>query len=73
MLAALRWAIEQRDEDTALRLVAALGWYWLMFGLRGDSAPLARATLALGAGERGADRAKAEARAVCALVSLIAA
>ncbi len=70
MLAALRWAIEQRDEDTALRLVAALGWYWLMFGLRGDSASLARAALALGAGERAADRAKAEARAVCALVGM---
>ncbi len=70
MLAALRWAIEQRDEDTALRFVAALGWYWLMFGLRGDSASLARAALALGTGERTADRAKAEARAVCALVGM---
>ncbi len=70
MLAALRWAIERRDEDTALRFVAALGWYWLMFGLRGDSASLARAALALGAGERAADRAKAEARAVCALVGM---
>ncbi len=68
MLAALRWAIERRDEDTALRLVAALGWYWLMFGLRGDSASLARAALALGAGERAADRAKAGG-ARCALWS----
>jgi predicted ATPase len=36
--AALRWAIDERDVDTALRLCAALTWYWWMCGYRQESA-----------------------------------
>jgi predicted ATPase/DNA-binding SARP family transcriptional activator len=30
--AALRWAIDNGDQATALRLVAAMGWFWFMAG-----------------------------------------
>ena len=40
--AALRWAIERRDADTALRFVRALGWYWLLRGQPGEAEALAR-------------------------------
>ena len=68
MNAALRWAIERRDPATALRLGAALAWFWFLCGRRADSASLARAALALDAtGQQRADRAMAEARAICAM------
>ena len=68
MHAALRWAIERRDAGTALRFGAALGWYWYLRGQRADSASLARAALALDAtGQQRADRATAEACAICAM------
>jgi predicted ATPase/DNA-binding SARP family transcriptional activator len=68
MNAALRWAIERSDPDTALRLGAALAWFWYLCGRRADSASLARAALALDTtGQQRADRAMAEARAICAM------
>jgi predicted ATPase/DNA-binding SARP family transcriptional activator len=68
MHAALRWAIERRDGGTALRLGAALAWFWYLCGQRAESASLARAALALDAsGQERADRATAEARAICAM------
>jgi predicted ATPase/DNA-binding SARP family transcriptional activator len=38
--AALRWAVHA-DQTLALRLLAALSWYWWVRGLRGEAAPLA--------------------------------
>ncbi|MEV4111977.1 BTAD domain-containing putative transcriptional regulator [Nonomuraea sp. NPDC049695] len=35
--AALRWAIDERDAETALRLCGALNWYWWMCGYRRES------------------------------------
>ncbi|MEV0196658.1 BTAD domain-containing putative transcriptional regulator [Nonomuraea sp. NPDC050691] len=35
--AALRWAIDERDVETALRLCGALNWYWWMCGYRRES------------------------------------
>ena len=68
MHAALRWAIERRDAGTALRCGAALAWFWYLCGQRADSASLARAALAMDAtGQQAADRAMAEARAICAV------
>jgi len=67
MHAALRWAIEQGDADTALRFGAALTWYWHLCGQRANCAALSRAALALdAAGPRREDRAAVEARALCA-------
>jgi predicted ATPase/DNA-binding SARP family transcriptional activator len=40
LLAALRWAVHA-DQALALRLVAALSWFWWLRGLRGEAAPLA--------------------------------
>ncbi len=69
--AALRGAIERRDARTALRFGAALAWYWYLCGQRGDCAALARDALALddAAGPWPADRARAEARGVCAVIA----
>ncbi|MFF5171389.1 BTAD domain-containing putative transcriptional regulator [Micromonospora sp. NPDC000089] len=45
--AALRWAIGGQDAPTAVRLTAALGWYWWLRGQRADGANLAEEVLAL--------------------------
>ncbi|HUR04264.1 MAG TPA: BTAD domain-containing putative transcriptional regulator [Nonomuraea sp.] len=44
---ALRWALDRRDVELALRLCAALNWYWWMCGYRRDSAAWARQVLDL--------------------------
>ncbi|MEU7853818.1 BTAD domain-containing putative transcriptional regulator [Nonomuraea sp. NPDC049141] len=44
---ALRWALDQRDVELALRLCAALNWYWWMCGYRRDGATWARQVLDL--------------------------
>jgi predicted ATPase/DNA-binding SARP family transcriptional activator len=44
---ALRHAIDERDVETALRLCAALNWYWWMCGYRQESASWARQVLDL--------------------------
>ena len=70
MHAAMHWAIERGDAGAALRFGAALAWYWYVCGQLGDSAPFARAALALeAAGPQPADRASVEARAVCAVIA----
>ncbi len=43
--AALRWSATE-DPETALRLVAALSWYWWLRGLRSEATPIADAVLA---------------------------
>ncbi|MET8851828.1 BTAD domain-containing putative transcriptional regulator [Amycolatopsis sp. NPDC004625] len=43
--AALRWSAAEAPE-TALRLVAALSWYWWLRGLRSEATPIADAVLA---------------------------
>ncbi|MFI6919406.1 BTAD domain-containing putative transcriptional regulator [Nonomuraea spiralis] len=45
--AALRWTIERRDAEHALRLCGALNWYWWMCGYRQESAAWARQALDL--------------------------
>ncbi|WP_158887088.1 BTAD domain-containing putative transcriptional regulator [Amycolatopsis anabasis] len=40
LTAALRWAVTA-DARIALRLIAALSWFWWLRGLRGEAAPLA--------------------------------
>jgi predicted ATPase/DNA-binding SARP family transcriptional activator len=74
MHAALRWAIERGDADTALRFCAALTWYWYLRGQCGDYASLVKAALALdAAGPQRTDRATVEARATCAAAIAIGA
>ena len=45
--AALRYAVDSADAETAVRLVAALGWYWTMSGNHAEAAGWLRETLAL--------------------------
>jgi predicted ATPase/DNA-binding SARP family transcriptional activator len=55
LAAALRHTVRAADAETAVRLVAALGWYWTMRGNHGEAAGWLRAVLALpGAGDDGA-------------------
>ncbi|MCO5970663.1 BTAD domain-containing putative transcriptional regulator [Actinoallomurus soli] len=44
---ALRWAIEIQDAALALRYVAALGWFWLLRGMRLEGQQLAGEALAV--------------------------
>ncbi|MFI0421577.1 BTAD domain-containing putative transcriptional regulator [Spongiactinospora sp. 9N601] len=48
--AALRQAIDDHDAGSAVRLVAALGWYWRLTGARGEGAEWARQALAVADG-----------------------
>ena len=45
--AALHYAVGSADAETAVRLVAALGWYWTMSGNHAEAAGWLRDTLAL--------------------------
>jgi len=65
--AALRWTIGRQQADTALRLVRALGWYWILRGQPGEPEALARQVLALEPGEQ--TPRMAEARVVCAITA----
>ncbi len=47
LIAALRWSVERGDASTALRLVAALGWYLWRRGEQGENLPLIHQALAL--------------------------
>jgi len=67
LYAALRWTIARQDADIALRLVRALGWYWMLRGQPGESESLARQALALEPRER--SPRMAEARVVCAMAA----
>jgi predicted ATPase/DNA-binding SARP family transcriptional activator len=45
--AAVRWSIDRREADLALRLAGALGYYWFLRGKHVEQRPLADALLAL--------------------------
>ncbi len=47
LIAALRWSVERRDADTAIRLVAGLGWYLWRRGDQGENLPLVHQALGL--------------------------
>ena len=49
--AALRWATDSGDADTALRLAAALGWYWTLTSARAESLEWTDKALALAGGD----------------------
>ncbi|MFI7134282.1 BTAD domain-containing putative transcriptional regulator [Nonomuraea sp. NPDC050153] len=61
--AALRYVIDERDVESALRLCAALNWYWWMTGYRKESATWATQVMEL-AGEE-PPPGLAEAYAAC--------
>ena len=69
LLAALRFAVDTGDADTAIRLGAALAWYW-------TAARRARAAAHPGSRRRGdlpGDGARPDARAVCLAVGAVSA
>jgi predicted ATPase/DNA-binding SARP family transcriptional activator len=68
MHAALGWAIERGDAETAYRFIRALAYYWVQHG-RGDGHSFARKVLAVPAD--GAERSlrMAEARVICAFLA----
>ena len=49
--AALRWATDSGDAATALRLAAALGWYWTLTSARAESLEWTAKALALPGGD----------------------
>jgi predicted ATPase/DNA-binding SARP family transcriptional activator len=49
--AALRWATDSGDADTALRLAAALGWYWTLTSARVEALEWTAKALALAGGD----------------------
>ena len=65
--AALRWTIARQQNDTALRLVRALGWYWMLRGQPGEPQALARQVLEFEPHEQ--TPRMAEARVVCAITA----
>ena len=65
--AALRWAVACGDAGTALRLVRALGYYWVQLG-HGEGDGLAREVLALTPPDP-PTKATAEARVICAMLA----
>ena len=67
MHAALRWAVARGDTGTALRLVRALGYYWVQLG-HGEGDGLAREVLALTPPDP-PTKATAEARVICAMLA----
>ncbi|HET7247102.1 MAG TPA: tetratricopeptide repeat protein, partial [Streptosporangiaceae bacterium] len=69
MHAALRWAVERRDVELALRFGQSLSWFWLLRGQRREAGTMAGEILAISTPAAGAERdiAAVSARAVCAL------
>jgi predicted ATPase/DNA-binding SARP family transcriptional activator len=65
--AALRWAVARGDAETALRLVRALGYYWVQRG-HGEADALTREVLALPV-PAPATQVIIEGRIICALVA----
>jgi predicted ATPase/DNA-binding SARP family transcriptional activator len=60
VVAALRWAVDSERADIAIRLVAALGWYWLLRGSHIEASGWYREAFAL----RGVDDLPRDLRAV---------
>src|SRR5829696_1873537 len=52
--AALRWATDNDEATTALRLAAALGWYWTLTSARAEALEWTAKALALPGGDPGA-------------------
>ena len=69
LIAALRWAVEHGDAETAQRLVAAVSWYLWRRGERGENLELATAALAMPSADT-PPRARAVAYGITALYSL---
>ncbi|MFC1417143.1 AfsR/SARP family transcriptional regulator [Streptacidiphilus cavernicola] len=69
LVSALRWSVEQRDAETAQRLVAAMGWYLWRRGERGENLPLVHQALELPA-DGVPLRTQAVARGITALYGL---
>jgi predicted ATPase/DNA-binding SARP family transcriptional activator len=67
--AALRWAVDRGEAATALRLAAALGWYWTLTSARAEALEWTAKALALPADEASAG-ARAQVLAFRALVTL---
>jgi predicted ATPase/DNA-binding SARP family transcriptional activator len=65
--AALRWATDGGDADTALRLAAALGWYWFLTSARAESLEWTAKAVALPGGDAGA---RAQVLALRALTTI---
>jgi predicted ATPase/DNA-binding SARP family transcriptional activator len=65
--AALRWAVARGDAVTALRLIRALGYYWVQLG-HGEGDGLAREVLALTPPDP-PTKETAEARVICAMLA----
>ena len=65
--AALRWSIARGDAATALRLVRALGYYWVQLG-HGEGDALSRAVLALTPPDP-PTKTTAEGRVICAMLA----
>jgi predicted ATPase/DNA-binding winged helix-turn-helix (wHTH) protein len=64
--AAIRWAVAHQDADTALRIVRAMGYYWVQRGY-GEADALCREVLALTPPPM--TMKLAEARVICALIA----
>ena len=63
---AIRWAVARQDADTALRIVRAMGYYWVQRGY-GEADALCREVLALTPPPM--TMKLAEARVICALLA----
>jgi predicted ATPase/DNA-binding SARP family transcriptional activator len=66
---ALRWAIDAGQTELAMRLVAALGWYWFLQSARSESDQWARQALALPGPVSPATRAKGQVAATIGVLS----
>ncbi len=64
--AAIRWAVSRGDAETALRLVRALGYYWVQRG-QGEADAITREVLALPVPPL--TQVLAEGRVICALLA----
>ena len=70
--AALGWAVRQRETATALRLVAALTWFWVMHNHLAEAYGWAVRVRELADGTPGvSDPRLADAHAMCALLSAL--
>jgi predicted ATPase/DNA-binding SARP family transcriptional activator len=67
--AALRWAVETQEDGLALRLVAALGWYWLIRSERTEAIEWTDKVLAL-PGAQATSLLRAQALTMHAFVAL---
>jgi predicted ATPase/DNA-binding SARP family transcriptional activator len=67
--AALRWAVDRGETATALRLAAALGWYWFLTSARAEALDWTAKALALPGDARSAARAQVQAFRALTVIS----